>query len=91
MILLKKTAYDKLVAKVNSIVTSAFLLKTKYEILDASGIVRKTDYNTKITEIEGKILNISSLATNAALTAVENKIPNISSLVKKSRLQHKNY
>ena len=91
MMLLKKTAYDKLVAKVNSIVTSAFLLKTKYEILDASGIVRKTDYNTKITEIEGKIPNISSLATNAALTAVENKIPNISSLVKKSRLQHKNY
>ena len=89
--LLKKTAYDKLVAKVNSIVTSAFLLKTKYEILDASGIVRKTDYNTKITEIERKIPNISSLATNAALTAVENKIPNISSLVKKSRLQHKNY
>ena len=91
MMLLKKTAYDKLVAKVNSIVTSAFLLKTKYEILDASGIVRKTDYNTKITEIEGKIPNISSLATNAALTAVENKIPSISSLVKKSRLQHKNY
>ena len=28
---LKKTAYDKLVAKVNSIDTSAFVLKTKYD------------------------------------------------------------
>ena len=27
----KKTAYDKLVAKVNSIDTSAFVLKTKYD------------------------------------------------------------
>ena len=29
--LLKKTAYDKLVTKVNSIDTSAFVLKTKYD------------------------------------------------------------
>ena len=50
------------------------------------GLLRKTDYNAKITEIEGKIPSISGLATNAALTAVENKIPNISSLVKKNRL-----
>ena len=28
----KKTAYDKLIAKVNSIDTSAFVLKTKYDI-----------------------------------------------------------
>ena len=46
--------------------------------------MKKTDYNSKITEIEGKIPSISGLATNAALTAVENKIPNISSLVKKT-------
>ena len=44
----------------------------------------KTDYNAKITEIEGKIPGISSLATNAALTTVKNKIPNNSSLVKKT-------
>ena len=31
MMLLKKTVYDKLVSKVNSIGTSAFVLKTKYE------------------------------------------------------------
>ena len=40
------------------------------------------DYNAKITEIEGKTLSISGLATNAALTTDESKIPNISGLVK---------
>ena len=63
MMLLKKTVYDKLVAKVNSIDTSGFVLKTKYDtdkselenkIPDTSGLVKKTDYNAKITEIEGK-------------------------------------
>ena len=48
----KKTVYDKLVAKVNSIDTSGFVLKTKYDtdkselenkIPDASGLVKKTD------------------------------------------------
>ena len=47
-------------------------------------LLKKTDYNTKITEIKGKIPSISGLATNAALTAVENKIPNFNSLVKKT-------
>ena len=46
----KKTVYDKLVAKVNSIDTSAFVLKTKYDtdktelekkIPDTSGLVKK--------------------------------------------------
>ena len=40
-----------------------------------------TYYNTKITEIEGKIPSISGLATKTALTIVENKIPNISNLI----------
>ena len=48
----KKTAYDKLVAKVNSIDTSGFVLKTKYDtdkselenkIPDTTGLVKKTD------------------------------------------------
>ena len=69
-----------------------FVLKTKYDtdkkelenrISDTSALVKKTDYNTKITQNEGKIPSISGLATNAALTTVENKTPNISSLVKK--------
>ena len=43
---------------------------------------KKTDYNTKITEIEGKKISISGVATTAALTAVQNKIPDVSKLVK---------
>ena len=92
----KKAVFDQLVAKVNSIDTSRFVLKTKYDtdkleienkITDTSGFVKKADNNAKITEIKGKRSYISGLATNAALTTVEN----ISSLVKKSRLWHKNY
>ena len=47
-------------------------------------MVKKTDFNTKVTEIEGKILDVSSLATKSALAVVENKIPDVSSLVKKT-------
>ena len=49
-------------------------------------LLKKTDYNAKITDIESKIANISGLATNAALSAVEHKIPDVSSLVKKNTL-----
>ena len=47
-------------------------------------MVRKTDFNTKVTEIDGKIPSITGLATNSELTAVKNKIPDVSSLVKKT-------
>ena len=89
----KKPVYDKLAAKVNSIDTSAFALKTKYDtdqtelenkIPDSSRLVKKTDYNTKITEIEGKVPDVNNLATKAALTTVGDKIPDVSSLVKKT-------
>ena len=62
--------YDKLVAKVNNIDTSDFVLKTKYstdktelenKIPDTSDLVKKTNCNTKITELENKIPNISNL------------------------------
>ena len=43
----KKTVYDKLVAKVNNIDTSDFLLKTKYQ--------------TNKTELENKIPDLSNL------------------------------
>ena len=49
-------------------------------------MVKKTDFNTKVTEIEGKIPSITGLATNSELSAVENKIPDVSSLVKKTNL-----
>ena len=54
-----KNVYDKFVAKVYNIDTSDFVLKTKYnsnktelenKIPDTSGLLKKTNYNTKITE-----------------------------------------
>ena len=47
-------------------------------------VVKNTYYNTKITEIENKIPDISNLATKTALITVENKIPDTSGLVKKT-------
>ena len=91
----KKDVYDKLIAKVNNIDTSGFVLKTKYDtnksqlknkIPDTSGLFKKTDYDTKIDDIEAKIPDVSDLATKAALNTVENKIPNVSNLDKKNRL-----
>ena len=88
----KKTEYDRLVAKVNSIDTGGFVLKTKYDtnkselenkIPDTIGLVKKTDYNTKISDIESKIPDVTNLATKTALTTFENKIPDVSNLVKK--------
>ena len=68
----KKTEYNKLVGKVDNIDTTGFVLKTKYDtdksdlekkisdvdkkILDTSDLVKKRDYSSKITEIEGKYL-----------------------------------
>ena len=78
-----------MVAKVNNIDTSDFVLKTKYQtnkkelekkIPDVSNLVKKA----KLTELENKIPDVSSLATKTALTAVENKIPSVSNLVKKT-------
>ena len=60
--------------------------KTELEkkISDTSDLEKKIVYNTKIAEIEGKIPDISNLATKTALTTVEDKIPNVSNLVKKT-------
>ena len=50
---------------------------------DTSGLVKKTNYDAKVTEIESKIPSISGLATTSTLTAVENKIRDVSNLIKK--------
>ena len=50
----KKTVYDKLVAKVDNIDTSDFVLKTKYP--------------TNKTEVENKILDVSNLVKKTKLT-----------------------
>ena len=81
--------YDKLVAKVNNIHTSGFVLKTKYQT-DKTELENKipnvTDFvkKAKFTELENKIPDISILATKSALTTVEIKIPDVSNLVNKT-------
>ena len=50
----KKTVYDKLVAKVNNIDTSGFVLKTKYT-------ADKSDLEKKISDADKKIPNTSRL------------------------------
>ena len=64
----KKTEYNSLKTTVDSIDTTSFVLKTKYEKdgsdfedkiskIDnkmVSGLVKKTDFNAKVTKIEGK-------------------------------------
>ena len=70
--IVKKTVFDKLVAKVNNIDTSDFALKIKY--------------STDKTELEKKIPDVGNLVNKVKLTELENKIPNISdvsSFVKK--------
>ena len=73
----KKTVYDKLFTKVKKI-------DADKKISDTSDLAKKTDLNSKITEIEGKIASITGLAITLALTAVENKIPDVSGLVTKT-------
>ena len=95
----KKNVYNKLINKVNNVDASGFVLKTKYDthkldlqkkisdadkkIPDTNGLVKKTYYSAKASEIENKIPSISDLATSSALTAVENKILDVKNLVKK--------
>ena len=78
----KKTVYDKLVAKVDNNDTSDFVSESKYQtdkadlenkIPDLSNLVKKT----KLTELERKIPDIRNLATKTALNTVENNIPNL--------------
>ena len=47
-------------------------------------VIKKTHYDSKITEIENKIPDISNLATKTALNTVDNKIPDTIGLVKKN-------
>ena len=65
----KNDVYDKSVENVNAI--------------DASELVRKADYDDKATDIEGKTLTTTGLATTATFNAVKNEITNVSDIVKK--------
>ena len=83
----------------NNIDTSGFVLKTKFDtdksvlekkVINAGkkylilgDLLIKTDYNTKLTEIESKMPSISGLVSTFPLITVENKISDVSNLVKK--------
>ena len=64
----KTTVFDNLVQNVNAMCTSE--------------IVRKADYNNKITEIECKIQSITCFVTTV-FNAVKNEIPKVSDPVEK--------
>ena len=72
----KKGDYNKLVIRVDNI--------------DTSDLVKKTDYNTKITEIEGKNPDTSGLVKktdyNTKITEIEDKTPDTSNLATKTAL-----
>ena len=65
--IVKKTVYDELIAKVNGIDTSEFVLKTKYDadkseientISNTSDLVEKAGYNTKIMKVKFLMLEV---------------------------------
>ena len=47
-------------------------------------MVKKTDFNAKITEMKGRIPSITGLATSSALAVIKNKVTDVSSLVKET-------
>ena len=90
----KKTVCDKLVAIVNNIDTSDFVLKTKYQTdkTELENKIPNVKYffkNAKLTELENKIPDVINLATKTALTAAENKKPSVSNLVNKTNYNTK--
>ena len=78
-----KTEVDKL--DINKLV-SVLVDLSKLSDVVKNDLVKETDYNAKITEIENKFPDISNLATKSALATVENKISNVSGLATKTAL-----
>ena len=66
-------------------------LNVNKKIPNTKGLVRKTDYNTKITEFESKLPGATGLVTTAALYTldIENKIPDITNMATKAALNMK--
>ena len=79
----KKTEFNSLETKVDIIDTTNFILKTKYE-------KDRSEFEDKISKIDKKIPDISSLVKktdfNAKVTTIEGKIPSISGLATNSSL-----
>ena len=81
MKLLKKL-FDKLVAKVNNIDTSRFVLKNKYSTYKSNLEKKISDADKKIPDISGLVKNlVKKTDYNAKISEIKSKIPSISGLV----------
>ena len=77
-VLVKKSALaavENKIPDISDLAAKSALTAVENKIPDVCTLVKKTDYDTKI----------SCLATNSSLTAVENKIPDVTDPVKKNR------
>ena len=74
------------ISKYKNIFAKGYISKWPEEDLVNNDVVKKTESNAKIKNIEHKIPDIINLVTNTAHNAVENKLPNVSNLVKKNLL-----
>ena len=99
-----ETSINNLKTKVDGIDLTKYVKKTDYDtkvlnlelkVPDVSRMLQTSIFNSKITEIEGKITtvdnkipNISDLASKTELTTVDNKIPDISGLASKTELKN---
>ena len=72
----KKTVYDKLIAKFNNIDTSRFIIKTNYD-------QDKSEIENKVPDASGFVKKTDY---NAKIIEIEDKIPDISSLATKAAL-----
>ena len=65
------------------------IAKNSWCAIDTSKLVKKTDYDNKINDFEGKIPSITGLATTTALTAVKTTmliVDDIYSIIKSDNL-----
>ena len=73
--------------KHSMIQTNNVLRKRLKMLTDTAGLVKKTDYNTNIAEIENKMPSVTGLVTAAALktktTGIESKIFDFNNLTEK--------
>ena len=99
-----ETSINNLKTKVDGIDLTKYVKKTDYDTKvvnlelkgpDVSRMLQTSTFNSKITEIEGKITtvdnkipDISGLASKTELTTVDNKIPDISGLASKAELKN---
>ena len=101
----KKTEYNSLKTKVDSINTTKYVLKSKYDseigdlklkyqilVFQTSRyqiiVLQTSVFNSEITEVENKTPDITNFASKSALTAVENKIPDVKNLVTNTKLSN---